>query len=1066
LQVVIRYTYKNIIAEMSGAPDSDSQLSTNIPLLVDPSTGSLFTGSAGIQVVVDGVPSNSTSLSIVDLPANTGTIGVTTQAYLNNLLQQLDAMPTQLTPTLTGSVNTPLNGILSLSAQQLQQLQGQIAIAAAGGQITAPDGSIISQSTIDIIDRLLQSSGTPLGSSSSMRRANRRQSTAAIEDMASPLPDTQTITLNQSTLVAAGSLCKDGDIANDMSDVLTKETIGTCAVSLLGWTAPVAGPVCGFLKLFTPGQLAVGIGNVVCDVAPVNLASIAPNPVSPKTTVNGPSVTEAPTAVFQSTGNAVGQVAETTTDLFLTSLNLNNSVFRYIVGNNIAASVIDDAFQSAFSTLIGNFIDTSVPNVYYYQTNPVPLTMVSLEPSTDSLFTFSGLTMTPGGTAGTNTLDFNTANFRTLDPSGNVTNVSSVVTGNQMSATVLSSVTLSPNQAILVFGGQVQFNASVLGVGPSWGVSWAVDGITGGNSSVGVISSSGLYTAPSTSGTHTITATSLFDGSVGSASANVSAPSSNPVPTISGLNPSSLAAGAAPQTLTISGTGFLSSSTVTFNGISHSAAFISATQLTIPLTSADLATVGTYPVVVTNPAPGGGASVAKNFIVTNGQTANEWTWVSGSNSAEANGVYGTQGVSAASNVPGARSSALSWTDSDGNLWLFGGFNCTLPFCGLAGGNYNDLWEFNLSTQTWTWMSGGNGIDTPGIYGSQGEASPTNVPGARDYANSWTDPSGNLWLFGGDGYDGNNGAGLLNDLWKFNPQNMTWTWVNGSNYAGATGRYGTEGSPAISNFPGARHGSVSWTDTSGHLWLFGGQGFDSTGTVEILNDLWEFDPAIGTWTWMSGSSVGGASGVYGTKGSSAANNIPGGRFYATGWTDPEGNLWLFGGQGLDSAGANGELNDLWEFNLSTNQWEWKSGSSTGSTAGGCGVRSCGQPGVYGSLGTPSSGNVPGGRQQLVGWTDSKGNLWLFGGQGYDSTGTYGDLNDLWEFSPSSNQWTWMGGSNAVNQSGVYGNLGIPASGNIPGARIDAPGWVDKSGTFWLFGGNGNGGDVNDLWSYQP
>jgi hypothetical protein len=37
------------------------------------------------------------------------------------------------------------------------------------------------------------------------------------------------------------------------------------------------------------------------------------------------------------------------------------------------------------------------------------------------------------------------------------------------------------------------------------------------------------------------------------------------------------------------------------------------------------------------------------------------------------GVYGTKGVAASSNVPSARTSAISWIDSSNNLWLFGGW---------------------------------------------------------------------------------------------------------------------------------------------------------------------------------------------------------------------------------------------------------------------------------------------------------------------------------------------------------------------------------------------------------
>ena len=54
---------------------------------------------------------------------------------------------------------------------------------------------------------------------------------------------------------------------------------------------------------------------------------------------------------------------------------------------------------------------------------------------------------------------------------------------------------------------------------------------------------------------------------------------------------------------------------MTYNGVGHAATFLSSTQLTISLSAADQATAGSYPVVVTNPAPGGGASIPVNFTV-------------------------------------------------------------------------------------------------------------------------------------------------------------------------------------------------------------------------------------------------------------------------------------------------------------------------------------------------------------------------------------------------------------------------------------------------------------------
>ena len=90
----------------------------------------------------------------------------------------------------------------------------------------------------------------------------------------------------------------------------------------------------------------------------------------------------------------------------------------------------------------------------------------------------------------------------------------------------------------------------------------------------------------------------------------------NPVPSISSLSPASLPVGSAPQTLTVVGTGFLSNSSVTFNGVSHPPSIISSTELSIPLSSSDLATLGSYPVVVTNPTPGGGGSNSFEFSVS------------------------------------------------------------------------------------------------------------------------------------------------------------------------------------------------------------------------------------------------------------------------------------------------------------------------------------------------------------------------------------------------------------------------------------------------------------------
>jgi len=197
-------------------------------------------------------------------------------------------------------------------------------------------------------------------------------------------------------------------------------------------------------------------------------------------------------------------------------------------------------------------------------------------------------------------------------------------------------------------------------------------------------------------------------------------------------------------------------------------------------------------------------------------------------------------------------------------------------------------------------------------------------------------------------------------------------------------------PAAGNNPGSRGGVASWTDSGGHLWLFGG----SIPGVHLtyLDDVWEYIPTTSEWAWMGGGSGVDQPGVYGTVGTPAAGNVPGGRCCMVNWTDNSGRFWLFGGQGYDANGGQGDLNDLWRLDLFTNQWAWMGGSSSPP----CGGLGCFAAGVYGTLGVPAAGNIPGGLQDAMSWTDKSGNFWLFGGSGSDANGSLGNLNGLWEY----------------------------------------------------------------------
>jgi len=293
--------------------------------------------------------------------------------------------------------------------------------------------------------------------------------------------------------------------------------------------------------------------------------------------------------------------------------------------------------------------------------------------------------------------------------------------------------------------------------------------------------------------------------------------------------------------------------------------------------------------------------------------------------------------------------------------------------GMAVANVNNV-KVECGHNEWAWMAGSQTYNQLSTNGTQGTPAAGNTPSSRQYAATWTDSSGDLWLFGGYGEDSNSTLLPMNDFWKFSAGE--WTWMGGPTMGGQIGNYGTLGVPTANGIPGARFEAVSWTDSSGNFWLFGGLGVDSVGHEANLNDLLKYSG--GEWTWMGGSAVANANGIYGSLGVPAPGNIPGARTEAAVWLDSSGSVWLFGGIGYDGSSAVvGMLGDLWKY--SAGQWTWMGGSNVTN-----------QKGIYGTQGVAAASNVPGARFGAYHWIDASGNLWLFGGCAYDSTGTSGSI----------------------------------------------------------------------------
>lgn len=93
---------------------------------------------------------------------------------------------------------------------------------------------------------------------------------------------------------------------------------------------------------------------------------------------------------------------------------------------------------------------------------------------------------------------------------------------------------------------------------------------------------------------------------------------SNPAPAIATLSPSVVAAGEVGLngfTLTVTGTNFVSLSTVEWNGSPRQTELVSATELQTQISVADVQTAGTASVTIVTPGPGGGSSNALTFTI-------------------------------------------------------------------------------------------------------------------------------------------------------------------------------------------------------------------------------------------------------------------------------------------------------------------------------------------------------------------------------------------------------------------------------------------------------------------
>lgn len=200
--------------------------------------------------------------------------------------------------------------------------------------------------------------------------------------------------------------------------------------------------------------------------------------------------------------------------------------------------------------------------------------------------------------------------------------LSAVMSGTLLTACLLPAfaspvagltVSVDPAAITIPVGSVVQITATVTGTksGKNLAVVWSVNGVAGGNSVVGTVTGTGLYTAPAVppgGWTVSVKATSLVEPS---ASATCAVTIRNQVPYLTSVAPNPLPPG--PFTLTLSGSRFVSGAQALWNGSPLTTNFTSSTQLTATGSASQL---GNASVTVANPGPGAVSSPVTVSVVS------------------------------------------------------------------------------------------------------------------------------------------------------------------------------------------------------------------------------------------------------------------------------------------------------------------------------------------------------------------------------------------------------------------------------------------------------------------
>lgn len=255
---------------------------------------------------------------------------------------------------------------------------------------------------------------------------------------------------------------------------------------------------------------------------PTSPSSIKIGPISPsnatlnpggsqqfKTSVTGTTNTTVDWEVNGKMGGAASTGTISSAGLYTAPMNLTQPATFTITAMSAAQNSVTATASVAVNptAVVGITISPTSANVAVGTTQGFTAS-VSGSSNTTVTWSVDGIN---GGNTATGTVSAAGLYTAPSVPGAHTVTATSVAdTTKKASATVaVVSIAIAPSGANVAPNGTQQFTATIEGTNNT-AVTWSVDGILNGNTTVGTISSAGLYTAPGTTGDHTITVTSVL----------------------------------------------------------------------------------------------------------------------------------------------------------------------------------------------------------------------------------------------------------------------------------------------------------------------------------------------------------------------------------------------------------------------------------------------------------------------------------------------------------------------------------------------------------------------------